>query len=73
MDDPGRVRLAESLPDLRGDVDGITDRQRPAVDPLLERLPLVVGHHEIKLPILGLVDLVDRHCQVKDASDTVAR
>ena len=53
VDDP---RL---LPDLRSDVDGVIQCQRPFRDPLLERLPLVVRHDEIELPVVCLVDLVD--------------
>ena len=30
------------------DVDGVIQRQWPAGDSLLERLPVVVGHHEVQ-------------------------
>ncbi len=62
MDDPGRVGLRQPLSHLRGDVDGVVHRQRPPCDPLLERLALVVRHHEVELSgaVSGLVDLVDR-------------
>ena len=42
------------------DVDGVIHRQRSARDPLLERLPRVVRHHDVQLAVGGLVDLVDR-------------
>ena len=38
----------------------VVQRQRPPLDPLLQRLPLVVRHHEVQLAVGGLVDLVDR-------------
>ena len=46
MHDACAVGLSESLADLRGDVDGVVEYQRPTGNPLLERLPLVVGHHQ---------------------------
>ena len=33
--------------------------QRPPGDPLLVGLPLVVGHHQIQLAVVRLVDLLD--------------
>ena len=59
MDDPGRVGLRQPLPHLGGDVHGLVHRQRPSGDPLLQRLPLVVGHDEIQLAVVGLADVVD--------------
>ena len=59
MHDACPMRLGEALPDLRGDVDGVVQWQRPPRNPLLERLPFVVGHHEVQLPVGRLVDLVD--------------
>ena len=59
MDDPGRVRLSKSPADLRGDIHRFIQRQRSSLDPFLERLALVMGHHEVELPVRGLVDLVD--------------
>ena len=59
MHDAGVVSLSQPSPDLCGDVDGVTQRQRPPSNPLLERLPLVVRHHQIQLAIGRLVDLVD--------------
>ena len=52
--------LGQPLADLGGDVDGVINRQRAPLDPLLERLSLVVRHHEVQLAVVGLVDLVDR-------------
>jgi len=49
----------QPLADLRGDVHRLVQRQRPPLDPLLERLPLVVRHHEVELAVGGLVDLAD--------------
>ena len=61
MHDARSMRIRESPADLlRGDVDGVAHRQRPPLDPLLQRLPLVVRHHEVELAVVGLVDLVDR-------------
>ena len=59
MDDFRRVSFSESLTDLGCDVHSVTQIQRPTGDPLLERLPLVVGHDEIQLPVVRLVDLED--------------
>ena len=59
MHDARAVRFGQPLPDLRSDVDGVVHLQRPARDPLLERLPRVVRHHEVELPVGRLVDLVD--------------
>ncbi len=42
------------------DVHCLVQRQRPPLDPLLERLAVVVRHHEVELAVVGLVDLVDR-------------
>ena len=55
MNNPGRMRLAQPPPDLRGDVDSVINRHRPPLDPLLERLPLVVRHHEVELAVGGLL------------------
>ena len=57
MHDAGAVRLSQPLADLRGDVDGLVQRQRPPLDPLLQCLALVVRHHEVELAVGGLVDL----------------
>ena len=54
------VGSSQSLSHLCRNVDGVVQRQRPPLDPLLQRLPLVVRHHEVQLPVGGLVDLVDR-------------
>ena len=59
MGDARAVRFGQALPHLCGDVDGVVQRKRTTGDPLLECLPLVVGHHEIQLPVVRLVDLVD--------------
>ena len=59
MDDACGVRFRESSPHLRGNVDGVVQRQRPFADPLLECLPLVVSHDQIELPVCRFVDLED--------------
>ena len=59
MHDACAVGLSQALADLRGDVDGIWNLQRLPSNPLLERLPLVVRHDEVQLPVVCLVDLVD--------------
>ena len=46
-------------PSLRGNIDGIVQLKWAPGDPLLERLPLVVGHHQVQPTIVGLVDLVN--------------
>ena len=56
---PAACAFAKTLADLRGDVDGVVHVEWPTSDALLERLPLVVGHDEIELPVVCLVDLVD--------------
>ena len=53
------MRLLQALADLRGDIEGLVQRQRPPLDPLLQRLALVVRHHEVELAVGRLVDLVD--------------
>ena len=60
MHDARAVGLRQPLANLRGDVHRLVHLQRPPLDPLLQRLALVVGHHEVQLPVGGLVDLVDR-------------
>ena len=60
MDDARAVRFSQPCSHLRGNVDRVVQRQRPASDPLLERFPVVMGHHEVELGVLRFVDLVDR-------------
>ena len=56
---PAAVRLRQSLAHLRGDVDGVVEVERAPSNPLLQRLALVVGHDEVQLPVVCLVDLKD--------------
>ena len=44
------MRFGQCLPDLGRDIDGVINRQRPSLNPLLERLPLVARHHEVEWP-----------------------
>ena len=60
MHDARAVGLRQPLADLRGDVDGVVQRQRSPLDPLLQRLARVVRHHEVELAVVRFVDLVDR-------------
>ena len=59
MHDARRVRVRQPLGHLRGDADGLRNRQRSPGEALLQRLALVVRHHEVELAVRGLVDLVD--------------
>ena len=44
---------------MRCNINSVVQFQRPTGDPHFDRLPLVVGHDEIQLPVVGFVDLVD--------------
>ena len=59
MNDAGLVSFHQPFSHLGRDIDGVAQRQRPPFDPLLERLPLVMRHHEVELPVVGLPDVVD--------------
>ena len=52
--------VASSNISLGRNVDRIVNTKWSSFDPLFERLAVVVGHHEIELPVVGLADLVDR-------------
>ena len=60
VDDALRVRLGEPVGDLRRDLERLVDRHRPALEPLLQRRPLVERHHDEQLPVVGGLDVVDR-------------
>ena len=59
VDDAGVVGSGEPACDLRAEGDDALDRQRPALDVLLERLALVAGHDDEHPAVDGLVDVVD--------------
>ena len=59
MHDARAVGLCQPPPNLLGDIHRLVQRQRPPFDPLLERPPLVVRHHQVQLAVGCLVDLVD--------------
>ena len=60
VDDALFVRGREAARDLGGDLDGVVDRERPTLDPRLERLALVIPHGDEHLAIGGLVGVVNR-------------
>jgi hypothetical protein len=60
VDDPGMVRVVEAAADLDRDVERVAERQRSALQPLLERLAIVVRHGDERLPIVGRIHVVDR-------------
>jgi hypothetical protein len=59
MHDALRVRFRQALADLRRDVERFLDRQRPRLESFLQRLPVVVRHHDEQLPIVGGLDVVN--------------
>ena len=59
MDDLGLVRRLERAGDLRGDGERFGERDRPSLQPLLERLARHELEHEEPLP-LDLLDAIDR-------------
>ena len=60
MNDTLRVRFCQSLRHLRRDVERLLDRQRPVSEPGLEGLPLIAGHDDEELTIVGFLDVVNR-------------
>ena len=59
MHDARAVGFRQPLADLRGDVESVGECHRSTGDPVLERLPLVVRHDKVQLPVVCLVDLKD--------------
>ena len=59
MHDSRVVRFAETAGGLGHDIEGFLQLDGPLIDPMRERLALVVGHHEIELPVGRLVDFVN--------------
>jgi len=57
MDDARAMRRGEGIGDLNRHVEGLLERQRASLEPLLERFALQVLHHEEVDPIL-LPDVV---------------
>src|ERR1051325_3954965 len=60
VDDALLVRGGEACGDLPRDREELGGVERPAPDPLRERLPLAVLHDDERLAILRLIDFVDR-------------
>ncbi len=60
MDDALCVRLGQPFGDLRRDLDGGVDVERPGLELLLERLPVVVRHDDEQPSIAGEADVVNR-------------
>ena len=58
MHDAGLVGPRQGPRHLDGDPPGLVHRQRPARQPLLEGLALVIGHHDVE-PAVVLADVVD--------------
>jgi hypothetical protein len=56
--DPARVRSVERVGDLDPELEDLRRRQRPLPDPLLQRPPLQVLHHQERLALV-LADVVD--------------
>ena len=52
--------LGQAVGRLDGDVDRLVGPQRPALDLFPQTLPLVAGHGDEQLLILGLADLINR-------------
>jgi hypothetical protein len=60
VNDAGVMRVLEAPANLDRDVERVGDRQRTALQPLLQRLAVVIRHRDEQLSIVGLVDVVDR-------------
>ncbi len=60
VDDPLLMGAGEAGGDLLGDPHRLDQGERPALDPVAQRLPLAQGHGDEQRAVAGLVDLVDR-------------
>jgi hypothetical protein len=58
VDDPLAVRLVERIGDLTGDVERLFDRQRTFVEPLAQRFPVEVLHHQVRRAV-SVADVVE--------------
>src|SRR6185295_17961431 len=59
VDDPPLVGAGEAGGDLPGDLDGLAEGERTALDAVAQRLALVERHGDEQRAVLGLADLVD--------------
>jgi hypothetical protein len=59
MDDVARVRPRQRQRDLDCDVYRVPDRHGSTLDPILERLPVVIGHREEDSMVWRFIDFVD--------------
>jgi hypothetical protein len=59
VDDPFRVRGLQGISALDSDVNDLRSRQRPPLEPSLQRLAFEQLHRDEALPV-GLVVVVDR-------------
>ena len=60
MDNTFEVRLRKALGNLRGDLDRLFDSERSCLEPLLERLSLVVRHDDEQPSVVSCLDIVNR-------------
>ena len=60
MHDAALVRAPEPARDLQRDRQRFVEREPPALQPRLQRFPVVERHRDEQLSVVGLADLVDR-------------